>query len=118
MNVAKPERMFKDELPFWREHIAYIKDNVSPDMVDLASYYYYRRLLFYYIDMSDKCPESALKLADMIKSDKNNIIRVYSKDNNTVSRGDRARMRLFMINPKIYALTVKIYEKVIIPLRQ
>jgi glycosyltransferase involved in cell wall biosynthesis len=118
MNVAKPERMFKDELPFWREHIAYIRDNVSPDMADLASYYYYRRLLFYYIDMSDKCPESALKLADMIKSDKNNIIRVYSKDNNTVSRGDRARMRLFMINPKIYALTVKIYEKVIIPLRQ
>ena len=51
MNVTKGERMFWDEIPFWREHISYIRENVSDTMGDLAAYYFWRRLLFYYIDM-------------------------------------------------------------------
>jgi glycosyltransferase involved in cell wall biosynthesis len=112
MNVAKTERMFKDELPFWREHIKCIRDNVSASMADLAAYYYYRRLLFYYIDTKDN------RIVELIKNDKSEINRIYSKELNLVSRGDRDRMSLFMSSPKLYLMTVKLYDKVAIPLRQ
>jgi glycosyltransferase involved in cell wall biosynthesis len=112
MNVAKTERMFKDELPFWREHIKCIRDNVSDAMADLAAYYYYRRLLFYYIDTKDK------RIVELIKNDKSEINRIYSKDINLVSKGDRDRMKLFMSSPKLYLRTVKLYDEVVIPLRQ
>ena len=50
MNVSRGVRMFQDELPFWREHIALIRASVSEEMADFASYHFWRRLLFYYID--------------------------------------------------------------------
>jgi glycosyltransferase involved in cell wall biosynthesis len=112
MNVAKTERMFKDELPFWREHIKCIRDNVSDAMADLAAYYYYRRLLFYYVDTKDK------RIVELIKNDKSEIDRIYSKEINMVSKGDRDRMNLFMSSPKLYLMTDKLYNKVAIPLRQ
>jgi glycosyltransferase involved in cell wall biosynthesis len=112
MNVAKTERMFKDEIPFWREHIKFIRDNVSDDMGDLAAYYYYRRLLFYYIDTKDK------RIVDLVKTDIGEVKRIYSKDKDMVTDGDRDRMELFMKNPRLYLATVWLYNKVIIPIRQ
>ncbi len=50
MNAARGDRMFRDEIPFWREHIACIREMVSPQMADLAGYHFQRRLLFYYVD--------------------------------------------------------------------
>jgi glycosyltransferase involved in cell wall biosynthesis len=111
MNVAKTERMFKDELPFWCEHIKCIRDNVSDDMGDLAAYYYYRRLLFYYIDTKDK------RIVDLVKADSDEVKRIYSKDKDMVSDGDRDRMELFMKSPKLYLATIWLYNKVIIPIR-
>jgi glycosyltransferase involved in cell wall biosynthesis len=112
MNVDKTERMFKDELPFWREHIKCIRDNVSDDMGDLAAYYYYRRLLFYYIDTKDK------RIVDLVKADSDEVKRIYSKNMDIVSEGDRDRMELFMKSPRLYLVTVWFYDKVIIPIRQ
>lgn len=40
MNVNRTERMFGDEIPFWREHIAYIRQHVSDQMGDMAAYYF------------------------------------------------------------------------------
>jgi glycosyltransferase involved in cell wall biosynthesis len=111
MNVAKTERMFKDELPFWCEHIKCIRDNVSDDMGDLAAYYYYRRLLFYYIDTKDK------RIVDLVKADSDEVKRIYSKDKDMVSEGDRDRMGLFMKSPKLYLATIWLYNKVIILIR-
>jgi glycosyltransferase involved in cell wall biosynthesis len=111
MNVAKTERMFKDEIPFWREHIKCIRDNVSDDMGDLAAYYYYRRLLFYYIDTKDK------RIVDLVRVDSDEVKRIYSKDKDMVSEGDRDRMELFMKSPKLYLATIWFYDKVIIPIR-
>jgi hypothetical protein len=111
MNVAKTERMFKDELPFWREHIKCIRNNVSDDMGDLAAYYYYRRLLFYYIDTKDK------RIVDLVKADSDEVKRIYSKDADMVSEGDRDRMELFMKSPRLYLVTIWLYDKVIIPIR-
>jgi glycosyltransferase involved in cell wall biosynthesis len=112
MNVAKTERMFKDEIPFWCEHIKFIRNNVSDDMGDLAAYYYYRRLLFYYIDTKDK------RIVDLVKTDIGEVKRIYSKDKDMVTDGDRDRMELFMKSPRLYLATVWLYDKVIIPIRQ
>jgi glycosyltransferase involved in cell wall biosynthesis len=120
MNVAKSERMFKDELPFWREHIDYIRKTVSDELADLAAYYYYRRLLFYYMDMKrnkeKQGAESAKRLAGIIKSGNEEISDIYSKE--FVSKGDRARMKLFMASPFIYGVVVGLYERVIVPVKR
>jgi glycosyltransferase involved in cell wall biosynthesis len=111
MNVAKTERMFNDELPFWREHIKCIRDNVSDEMADLAEYYFYKRLLFYYVDTYDK------RIVEMIKADKLEEKRIYSKDNDIVSKGDRARMKLFLFSPWFYRKVNALYGKLIVPMK-
>lgn len=117
MNVSRGERMFRDEIPFWREHIKCIRECVSPQMADLAAYYFQRRLLFYYIDArnSDN-KEVAKRLVAEIKKDKPETDRVYASG--IVTKGDRMRRRLFLISPAAYAQVVRVYEKLIIPLRQ
>lgn len=117
MNVSRGERMFRDEIPFWREHIKCIRECVSPQMADLAAYYFQRRLLFYYIDArnSDN-KEVAKRLVAEIKKDKAETDRVYASG--IVTKGDRMRRRLFLISPAAYAQVVRVYEKLIIPLRQ
>ena len=120
MNEASEQkiftRMFRDEIPFWREHIEYITQNVSKQKGELAAYYFWRRLLFYYVDAKNKGQKSiACKIADEILNDRDAIKSVYSSK--LVSKGDKARMKLFGISPALYAEVVKVYEKFIIPLR-
>ena len=116
MNVSRGERMFRDEIPFWREHIACIREHVSDEMADLAAYYFWRRLLFYYIDMkNNNCDAYAKRLVDEIKADRQELLRVYQS--NLVSKGDKVRMKLFLCSPSLYAIVVRLYESVIIPLR-
>lgn len=117
MNVSRGERMFRDEIPFWREHISYIRELVSDVMADLALYYFQRRLLFYYIDAKNsKNQEIAQKLIEEIKVDQKEADRVYASG--IATKGDRVRRRLFFISPNLYAQVVGLYEKFIIPLRQ
>lgn len=116
MNASRGERMFRDEIPFWREHIACIREQVSDEMADLAAYYFWRRLLFYYIDMKNSnCDAYAKRLVDEIKADRQELLRVYQS--NLVSKGDKARMKLFLCSPCLYSIAVRLYERVIIPLR-
>jgi len=122
MNASAGERMFRDELPFWREHIALIRKNVSEEMADFASYHFWRRLLFYYIDYKnaqrmgeDRAKEYARKIVGELRSDKDAIRRVYQ--GSAVSKGDRARMRLFLFSPPLYAMAARIYEKFVIRCR-
>lgn len=117
MNASRAERMFGDELPFWREHIACIREMVSPQMADFAAYAFERRLLFYYIDAKNsKNKETASRLAAEVKADRDEMDRIY--DSGIVSRGDRLRRKLFLFSPALYALAVQWYEKLVIPLRQ
>lgn len=119
MNVGRAERMFRDELPFWREHIAYIREHVSDQMGDFAAYHYYRRLLFYYMDWRGEAKQVrgdyAERIAEELKSNRDEIKRIYR--NSFVSTGDRARMRLALASPKLYYCVTKGYENMIIPLR-
>lgn len=122
MNVSRGARMFRDELPFWREHIALIRSSVSEEMADFASFHFWRRLLFYYIDfrnaqrIGDKtAKEYAQRIAGELQRDKAAIKRVYR--DGVVPRGDKARMRLFLLSPALYAFVVKLYEKFVIPIK-
>ena len=119
MNVKRGERMFQDELPFWREHISYIREQVSEELGDYAAYYYYRRLLFYYMDWMKEEKHSrgdyAKQIADELKENRQEILRVYRRE--FVAIGDRARMKLALVSPALYSHVTKGYEKVIIPLR-
>lgn len=119
MNVTKSERMFWDEIPFWREHITHIRANVSEEMGDLAAYYFWRRLLFYYVDMANAGKQGkayAKRLVNELKADRMEIDKIYGSG--MVSKGDRARMKLFVISPPLYAVVVKLYDKTVLPLRQ
>lgn len=119
MNEKKMERMFRDELPFWREHISVIRETVSPYMGDKAAYYYYRRLLFYYIDYMDakttESKEAAKKIASEWQENKKEIHRLSHLDFST--GGDRVRMGCMSWNPYVYHMVNRIYNKVVIPLR-
>lgn len=119
MNVARGERMFRDEIPFWREHISYIRENVSNELADLAAYYFWKRLLFYYIDMANAGRQGkayAKRIVSALKADETEISRVYGSG--MVSRGDKVRMRLFLISPFAYVFVVKLYDRIVIPIRQ
>ena len=119
MNVKRGERMFQDELPFWREHIAYIREHVSKKLGDFAAYHYYRRLLFYYLDWKQEPKRTnrdyARRIAEELKKNRQEIQRVYTND--FVATGDRARMKLALISPGFYSCVTKGYEKMIIPFR-
>ncbi len=116
MNAAGAERMFRDEIPFWRAHIACISEMVSPQMADFARYHFQRRLLFYYMDaVESRNRETAARLVTEIKKDRDETDRVYGSK--IVSKGDRMRLRLFLLSPPLYAGVVRLYEKVVIPLR-
>lgn len=119
MNVKRGERMFQDELPFWREHIAYIRENVSEQMGDYAAYHYYRRLLFYYVDWKnekkDRGDDYAKRIKSELKNSRQEIQKIYSRD--FITTGDRVRMKLALANPNLYNCVVRGYEKVVIPLR-
>ncbi len=43
MNEKAGERRIKDEIPFWREQIAYIREAGMPALSDKAAYHFYRR---------------------------------------------------------------------------
>ncbi len=117
MNGAWGERMFRDEIPFWRDHIACIRELVSPQMADLAGYHFQRRMLFYFVDASrSKKRDIAAGLVREIRKDKAEMDRIY--DSGIVSRGDKLRRKLFFVSPSVYALAVWLYDRLVIPLRQ
>ncbi len=118
MNVKAEGRMFDDEIPFWKEHIAYITEHVSEQMGELAAYYYYRRLLSYYLRYAD-CAESqpvARRLAFLIKADSGKIRRLYQSE--MVAKGDKVRMTLFLSSPALYGMINRCYERWGIPVKR
>lgn len=116
MNVKAEERMFRDEIPFWREHIACIREHVSEEMGDLAAYYFYRRLLSYYMRYAKERHDVASKLAQVIQQDKDQINSLYSQCN--IAKGDQVRMRLFLVSPRMYGMIEHFYEQCVVPVKQ
>ena len=66
--------------------------------------------------MGDRTAKAyAQRIAKELRTDKAAIKRVYQSS--VVSNGDRARMRLFLFSPALYAFAVRLYEKFVIPIR-
>lgn len=117
MNVKAGERRIQNEIPFWREQIAYIAEAGMPELSDKAAYHFYRRMLFYYIDFMDnkRTRSYAKEIIRQLREEKETIRRIYAAE--YVAAGDKARMKLVLWLPVLYYRVVKIYDKYIIPLR-
>lgn len=117
MNEKAGQRRLQDEIPFWREQIAYIAGEGMPEISDKAAYHFYRRMLFYYIDFMENknTREFAAKIVCELRGDRKIIRRIYKKD--YVAVGDKVRMRLVLAFPSAYYHVVKFYDKYVIPLR-
>lgn len=117
MNDNRTDRMFCDELPFWREHIDCIRQNVSAEMGDMAAYYFYRRLLSYYMALirQPENKQAARRLYKLLHKERREVRRVYCRAYE--GKGDVLRMKLFLIQPKIYQKVSDLYEDVIIRLK-
>lgn len=116
MNSALGERRFNDEIPFLREQLLAFKERTSRELYHKSLYHFYRRLLFYYVDFNTKkMGVYARKLAKYIKTDKEEALESVSYS--FVKEGDRVRMKLFLLSPKLYYLTVYLYERMVLPIR-
>ena len=109
MNVKRTERMFHDEIPFWREHIAYIRTHVSTQLGDMAAYYFYRRMLSYYMELikEKETAEGAEKIKRMLRHEKKEVYRVYVFGR----KADVVRMKLFLFSPKVYRIADSLRRK-------
>ncbi len=117
MNSNLAERRFRDEIPFWKEQEAHLAGLGMQELADKSAYQFYRNMLFYYIDFCErKMSADARRLVKLLKNDKERIREVYGKD--FVATGDKVRMKVFGAWPKGYYYIVKMYEKIVIPLRQ
>lgn len=117
MNSKLVERRFADEIPFWKEQASYLESIGLQELSEKGAYQFYRKMLFYYIDFRDlKMKQPAKKLAALLKDEKQKINEIYHKA--FAAKGDKVRMKVFLLSPGMYYHIVKLYEKIIIPLRQ
>lgn len=117
MNKKLHERRFNDEIPFWEEQIAYFWEIGMEEESEKAFYHFCRRMLFYFVEFKDKkMKASAKEAAGILKREKEKIKAVYQKKFATV--GDKARIKLFLLNPDLFYHTVKMYDRFVIPLHQ
>lgn len=116
MNKRIGERRFAHEIPFWKEQSAYFYRQGLAELAEKSKYYFYRRMLFYYIEFKEQgYKEYEKRLARMMLDEKQAIRKVFKQE--FAGTGDQARMKLFLLWPALYYYIVKIYDKVIIPLR-
>jgi len=117
MNGSSGERMLKDEIPFWREHIECIQETGETELADKAKYYFYKRLVGYYLlmDAEKTMQPYANAILHELQKDRKTIKRVY--ENSFVKRSDQYRMRLILTVPRLYSFVEGIYQRWVIPFR-
>lgn len=110
-------RMFDDEIPFWKDHITCISEMVSENMGNLAAYNFYKRLLFYFIDLkgNKNTSQYAYRIVSEINSDRKDIKRVYKND--YIKTGDKVRMQVMLFWPWLYYFLVVLYDRIVIPMK-
>ncbi len=114
MNEKAGERRFRDELPFWREQIAWFEDCGLEEIARRAAYYFYRRLLFYDLEFRADPAMSAYagRLEKEMLAEKDRILTLLKEPFST--RGDRVRMRLFLASPAVYARVSGLYDRTVV----
>ena len=91
---------------------------VSDSLGDYAAYFFYRRMLSYFMELrkQKEYRAAANRIADMMCSEKKEVLRVYQEQ--FQSKGDTIRMKLFLMSPDMYYGINRLYERVILPLRR
>ena len=116
MNETAGKRRFEDEIPFWREQAAYLEEQGLTDFAEKSRYHFYRRMLFYFVEfMESGQKQYGKRLIDMLRQDKAVIGRVYEECG--APKGDRVRIRLALFSPALYYVAVRMYDKIVIPMR-
>ena len=115
MNKKLHERRFNDEIPFWKEQTAYLREIGMEEASEKAFYHFCRRMLFYFVEFKDKkMKTSAREAVKILKSDKEKIKAIYQKE--FAAAGDKARMKLFLLNSDLFYCIVKAYDRFVIAL--
>ena len=118
MNEKAGERRFRDEFPFFEEQIALLRTSGYPEISLKAEYYYYRRLLFYDLDFrrSAGCEAYAKRLEESMQARKERILAVMEQAP-CATKGDLARMRLFLKSPKALDDLDALYTKTVVKVK-
>lgn len=117
MNQGAGERRLQDEIPFWQEQIDWLRKSVGDEIADKAAYHFFRRLLFYYLDFmqSPDMRKFGNRIVRLLREDQERIRYIYKKE--FVTKGDRSRMHLMLSAPRLYYYIVRVYDSVVVPLR-
>lgn len=118
METYDEKRMFRDELPFFKEQIAYLREQGLGELADKAAYHYYRRLMIYYLDCRKDAimRGAAVKLGKLVKQEHKEIKRVYKSD--FIKRGDRVRMQIMLYSPELYYRFAICYENIVVRIKR
>ena len=116
MNVGRFERRLAHEIPFWKEQEAFLRDMGESDLADRSAFYANRRIMAYYRDAvayekQNKADAGrySLLLAEVILKDREKHRKIANSS--WVRKGDQMRMKLFLLNPKLFDLVCRVYEK-------
>lgn len=124
MNSNTAARRMEHEFPHTRRQIAFLKQQGMEELSDLAAYYFYRKQMFYYLEfyqggkgIADRREGKrfAKALWKKLQAEKTQIYRLFKLP--FAKTGDRVRMKLFLSHPFLYRITNRIYDKIMIPLR-
>lgn len=112
MNSNRSRRVIDDEIPFWFEHISYIRNQVSDELGDYAAFYFYRRLISYYLDATkDKgLFEMQNQVREVLLKQKEQIKRIYPK---YASKGDKVRMFFLFFSPTMLVWFDTCFQKML-----
>jgi glycosyltransferase involved in cell wall biosynthesis len=119
MNRRLGERRMRDELPFWQEHIEYLRTHGFDAQAVKAEYYCCRRYLFYDCEFRQQAELApyAQDLEARMRAKKAGIMRVM-RTAPCRTRGDLARMRLFLLSPSLYMQVSGWYEKTVAAMKR
>ncbi len=118
MNEKNGSRMIRDEIPFLKEQIDYLRQCGYSELAEQAEYSFYRRMLYYYIDMkmNRRNHTYADQIIAMLRSEKDYIEKIYRKP--CVKKGDRYRIKLFLKTPHLYEKIDSMYKNLVVPIKR
>lgn len=110
MNSRVGERRVRDEIPFWEEQIAFIREQGNPELADLAAYNLTLRLIGYEEEMRG-VPETA-PYAEEIRNTlqkHRKAIRGIVRARKDAKKSERIRILTFLWSPGCYRCLMKWY---------
>ncbi len=99
----REQRLFRDEIPHWLWHAECIRRYGLPQLAKLAKVQYYKRMFSYDLWLSVPARK---RLETMLLAEKEEIRDLYGEV--LTGRGDRLRMRLFLLSPGFYRMAVRL----------